>query len=84
MSPVPMMSCFQPPPPANFVATNSGLKRCRHWMKKSEFSPNCVDRSAEKFVKYAPEESDGEFAGIVNFSELLPDALTVVSRVARV
>jgi hypothetical protein len=33
----------------------------------------------EKFVKYDPEVSEGEFDGIVNFSELAPDALTLVS-----
>ncbi len=53
-------------------------------MKNSEFSPNCTDRSLEKLVKYDPEESEPEFAGMVNFSELLPEALTAVSRVARV
>ena len=79
-----MMICFQPPPPAYWVAMNSGLKRWRHCTKNSEFSPNCVDRSLEKLVKYEPEVSEPEFDGMVNFSELPPEALTVVSRVARV
>jgi hypothetical protein len=46
--------------------------------------PNCTDRSFEKFVKNEPELSAGEFEGIVKRSELLPEALMLVSRVARV
>jgi hypothetical protein len=79
-----MITCFQPPPPANLVLMNSALKRWRHWMKNSEFSPKRTDRSLEKLVKNEPEESEPEFAGMVNFSELLPEALVPVSRVARV
>src|SRR5262245_59664720 len=52
-------------------------------MKNSEFSPNCVDRSVEKLVKYEPDASEPELAGSVNFNELLPEAFWVVSRVAR-
>ena len=48
-------------------------------MKNSEFSPNCVNRSLEKFVKKDPEVSAPEFDGMVNFKELAPEALTPVS-----
>ena len=34
-------------------------------------------------MKYEPEESELEFDGMVNFSELFPDALISVSRAAR-
>src|ERR1051325_7526980 len=74
-----MIACFQPPPPTKNVLMNSGLKRWRHWMKNSAFSPNCVARSFEKFVKNDPEVSASEFGGIVIFNELAPEALTLES-----
>ena len=48
-------------------------------MKNSEFSPNWVNKSVEKFVKKDPDVSAPEFDGIVNFNELAPEALTLVS-----
>src|SRR5262249_16702899 len=43
--------------------------------------PNCLERSLEKLVKYAPEVSAPELGGILNLSELAPEALTLVSSV---